>query len=70
MLWRYLCDNIVLLEGIILLCELMFLGQPASMTIKIVDLTSELGRNNMCLNHISGMSILHECSNLQKCRMP
>jgi hypothetical protein len=33
-------------------------------------LLHELDGNNMYLNHISDMSILNECSNQQKCRMP
>jgi hypothetical protein len=40
MLRQSLCDNIVLLEDVLLLPELMILGQPASMTIEVVHLAS------------------------------
>jgi hypothetical protein len=40
MLRQSLCDNIVLLECVLLLPELMTLRQPASMTIKVADLAS------------------------------
>jgi hypothetical protein len=32
------CDKIVVLDGVLMLLELLILGQPSSMTIKVVDL--------------------------------
>jgi hypothetical protein len=37
MLRRSLCDNIVLLQCVLLLFELMLPGHPASMTIEVAD---------------------------------
>jgi hypothetical protein len=40
MLRRPLCDNIVLVEYVMLFSKLMLLGQPTSMTIEVADLAS------------------------------
>jgi hypothetical protein len=40
MLWQPLCDNGVLLEGVLLLPKDVILGQPTSMAIEVADLAA------------------------------